>query len=249
MKTVVRSRGSGSPAGDGDSVRPAPSLGDLVLFRNMSRALIGQLDKRCRWQTVAPDEILIPSGKIFDRVFFILSGELRSVSYTSTGRIVSLQQGRAGGLAEGSALSGPASLAYSVVAAKASLVGSVDAATLLASTERNSLLLRRLFGALNDARETCLQQLVELATLSVRDRIRSELMRLCQDVVRPDGSALIVALPTHADLASRISTQREAVSREMSHLQLVGLLQRRDGALFVPSVAKLATLSASREDR
>jgi CRP-like cAMP-binding protein len=85
---------------------------------------------------------------------------------------------------------------------------------------------------------------VELSTLNARARIHKELLRLCRDVQKPDGSATILYPPTHADLANRVNTQREAVSRELSNLQALGIVLRRGGALFIPSVAKLAEIDS-----
>ena len=56
-----------------------------------------------------------------------------------------------------------------------------------------------------------------------------------------DGkTAVFQPAPTHADIASRVSTHREAVTRELNHLAQIGLLERRTGALVITDVPGLA---------
>jgi hypothetical protein len=57
-----------------------------------------------------------------------------------------------------------------------------------------------------------------------------------------DNAAMIQPAPTHADLASRISTHREAVTRELNQLSRDGLVERQAGALAIHDVERLARL-------
>jgi CRP/FNR family transcriptional regulator, cyclic AMP receptor protein len=232
----------GLAANQADEMKLRLSLAALVLFTDVDNATIAALEQQSIWHDLADGEILIPSGRACDRVYFVLRGELRASLDTPLGRVISLPLGHEGGLAEGSALAGPTSLPYAVKAVRPSMVVSIDAASLLSCAAGSPLLMQRLFAALAEARECYIRQIVELSTLSVRTRIHSELMRLCRGRQSADGSASILWPPTHADLANRVSTQREAVSRELSTLQALGIVMRRDGALFVPSVARLAAL-------
>ena len=47
---------------------------------------------------------------------------------------------------------------------------------------------------------------------------------------------------THLDIANRISTHREAVSREISELNKSGILKKATGKLIIQDVAKLESL-------
>ena len=46
--------------------------------------------------------------------------------------------------------------------------------------------------------------------------------------------------PTHADIASRVSTHREAVTRELNRLSRIGMIERQPGILIVRDVERLA---------
>ena len=48
--------------------------------------------------------------------------------------------------------------------------------------------------------------------------------------------------PTHAEIASRVSTHREAVTRELNRLSKVGLITREGAALIVHDLDSLAAM-------
>ena len=82
-------------------------------------------------------------------------------------------------------------------------------------------------------------RIFEFSTLAVNNRIHAELLRLIQNA-RVDGiEAFISRPPTHADMASRISTHREAVTRELNRLTALGLIERHRGMLIVKDIPRL----------
>src|SRR5262249_6357411 len=85
---------------------------------------------------------------------------------------------------------------------------------------------------------------VEFSTLPVRHRVHAELLRLARTDAadRPHHNATIAPAPTHAEIASRISTHREAVSRELAELTRSGLVERRGGDLVLRDIGALARM-------
>ena len=82
----------------------------------------------------------------------------------------------------------------------------------------------------------------ELATLPVAGRIQSELLRLARDADVSSDRLVIHPMPTHADLAARIGTHREAVTRELNLLAGEGILRQCGRKVEILSVAKLHAL-------
>jgi DNA-binding MarR family transcriptional regulator len=76
----------------------------------------------------------------------------------------------------------------------------------------------------------------------VQNRIQAELLRLAVDAGHRDGEALLSPAPSLSDIANRISTHREAVSRELNRLGSVGLLSRERGGLRITNIARLKVL-------
>jgi CRP-like cAMP-binding protein len=82
----------------------------------------------------------------------------------------------------------------------------------------------------------------EFSALAVRNRIHAELLRLAREHMDAGNTAAISPSPTHADIASRISTHREAVTREYHNLSESGLIEQRRGKLVIHDIARLETM-------
>ena len=92
------------------------------------------------------------------------------------------------------------------------------------------------------------ERIYEFSTLVMRKRLVRELLRLAE----PDGSvaaraSIRPAQPDFSDLAARISTHREAVSREMSALAKLKLIEKRKGLLVLPDIGRLEALCHEEE--
>ena len=86
-----------------------------------------------------------------------------------------------------------------------------------------------------------------LATLPVATRVQAELLRLAMTpgaIFDSEDSVIIRPMPTHADMAARIGTHREAVSRELGLLAQEGLVQQSGRTLTIRSQARLKQLNA-----
>lgn len=107
----------------------------------------------------------------------------------------------------------------------------------LASPAASHGLMRWLAGLLRDKD----QRILELVALPVRLRLCAELLRLAR-TRGARGSHHISPPPTHQELAARIGTRREVVSREMSDLAREGCLEadRRAIRLLRPEAIREA---------
>ena len=82
-------------------------------------------------------------------------------------------------------------------------------------------------------------RVIEFNTMTVNQRLYAELLRLSDFSETNEDVAEIRQMPTHADLASRIATHREAVSRELKQLCDSGLLCKCGGAVSITKVSAL----------
>ena len=86
-----------------------------------------------------------------------------------------------------------------------------------------------------------------LATLPVASRVQAELLRLAMTpggTIGSDGTVIIRPMPTHADMAARVGTHREAVSRELGLLAQEGLVKQSGRTLTILSHTRLKQLNA-----
>jgi CRP/FNR family cyclic AMP-dependent transcriptional regulator len=79
----------------------------------------------------------------------------------------------------------------------------------------------------------------ELSALSVESRIHVELLRLAELAGGKDDQALIAPMPKRIELAARVATAPEAVSRVVTRLKKEGIAKREPSGLRILSVARL----------
>lgn len=84
-----------------------------------------------------------------------------------------------------------------------------------------------------------MRRLVEAYTLSAKGRVCAELARLSSPMGVDAGRDVIRPSPVFVDIALRINSTRETVSRTVSELQKKGILSRSPGALIVDQPERL----------
>ena len=84
----------------------------------------------------------------------------------------------------------------------------------------------------------------EFSALAVQNRIHAELLRIARDAESTADGVRIAKMPTHAEIASRISTHREAVARELSRLAKRGVIARSGSGLTIPDLDRLMRMVA-----
>lgn len=197
------------------------------------------LEERWTVRRYGRREMIISHDEESRDVFFVLEGRARATVYSEAGAAVAYRDIEPGGIfGELAAIDGrprsasvialdPLRVARLSEAAFRDLVGSRPGFT-WTLLDHLAIQVRRLT-----------DRVYEYSTLVVRKRLIRELLRLTDGPDPPDGQVSIRPAPTHVDLAARISTHREAVSREMSALSKKKLVERRGGALVLRDLATL----------
>ncbi len=83
------------------------------------------------------------------------------------------------------------------------------------------------------------RQTLEANSLSVQGRIAAELYRQARPIGKTPDIHIIRPTPVFSELAQRLGSSRETVSRAVSKLVKSGILERSTGALVVPALPKL----------
>jgi CRP/FNR family cyclic AMP-dependent transcriptional regulator len=175
-------------------------------------------------------------------VFVVLSGHLRLTTYSLAGREVVFHDLHPGDLVgELSAIDGAPRGANMVVVSGADLarLGAADFQTLL---RRHPDFALAILGRLTRIVRS-LNRRLHLLTAPVPTRVCAELFRLAGFHRISASTARIVPAPKHVDIANRINTHREAVSRMMSELQREKIIRRDQGELVVLDMAALGKLA------
>ena len=217
-------------------------LSDIELFSGLPGSDLKALAKQCRWRRYAPDQKIIGDQDKTTDVYFIGSGRVRVTVYSALGKEVSFRDLGAGtSFGELSAVDGKPRSA-NVIALSESVLASMPSGAfrkiLRDHPEVSMNIMKHLAGLVRKLSD----RVVEFSVLAVRNRIHAELLRLAREQGSDDNFAMLSPTPTHADIASRVATHREAVTRELNALAGDGLIERQGRTLVICDVSRLAQL-------
>lgn len=223
----------------------ALGLRRIALLEGLPDDALEALARRCAWRHYDADQAIITRDADDRSVYFIVSGRVRVLMYSASGRQVTFRDQVAGEfLGESSAIDGQPR-ALDVVAQESTLVASLPPAGFMELLHAHPAVVDRVLKRLVGLLRTNSERIIELSTLGVQNRIHAELLRLASAAGVSANAARIDPAPTHAEIASRVSTNREQVSRELSALMKSGLLAKDGGsALRVVDVQRLERMVA-----
>jgi len=226
-----------------DSLQPS-SLGlrSIALLDGLPAARLDALARECAWRRYAPDQRII-SRESGDRdLYLIVSGRVRATVYSAGGRQVTFRDLVAGEwFGDVAAIDGRPRSA-DIFALEDALLASMSPAVFWRLIREEPPVAERVLRRLAELVRGLSERVIDLSTLGVQNRIHAELLRLAREAGATGNSARIEPAPKHADIASRVSTYREQVTRELSALVKLGLLERGEHALVVRDVARLERL-------
>jgi CRP/FNR family cyclic AMP-dependent transcriptional regulator len=213
-----------------------------ALSRLLPETLGRQLEQHARLVMLQSGQIVIGHQDCTTDVFVVLEGSLRVELYSLNGREISLADLGPGDLFGEFAAIDDQPRSATVAATGACALACISSAAFrsiaLGSPENSDWLARRLVDRIRLQTE----RIFELNALAVRSRLHCELLRLSLDAGVADNGATIVPAPTHAQLAARIGTHREAVTRELQYLHKCGIVEQQGRELRVNQVAELVEI-------
>ena len=228
--------------GQAQSVQARNSLKGIAVFAGLSPDSIERIERRCAWRRYAPGEPILEYLDTSDDVFFITMGEVRVTIYSSVGKAVSFRELTAGEIfGEFPAIDGGPRSAR-VEARTNCLIASMPGSTFRELLHSVPGLAQALLPRLTKTIRALTTRVYEFSTLAVNNRIQAELLRLATLGCKDGKSARIVPAPTHVEIASRVSTHREAVTRELNRLSRIGIVDRRGGTLVISDIDRLALM-------
>lgn len=217
------------------------SLKEVAIFAALPAKALERIRRLCSWRRYEPGETIVDYLDASDEVFFITAGEARVTIYSHAGKVVSF-----GELGPGEVFGEYAALDHRprsarVEARTSCLVASMPAAEFRGLLQTEPAVTLAVLMQLVRRTRTVTRRVYELSTLHVNTRIQAELLRLAS-LVSQGNCARIVPTPTHNEIAHRVGTHREAVTREINRLLRIGVIERQDDSLLVRDVDRLAQM-------
>ena len=180
-------------------------------------------------------------------VYFVLEGKVRVTIYSEAGREISFRD-----LEPGTSFGELAAIdrkprSANVIAITDAQVGSVSANEFMELVRRYPSVAEATLRKLVVLVRSLSQRVYEFSE-PVPVRICNELVRLSEANSADGRTARLRPPPKHADVASRVNTHREAVSRLMSQLARLGIVERVRGELVVRDVRRLKAFAEQLHD-
>lgn len=214
------------------------------LFRELDEAIVGSLAKRAHPKRLAPNEILFLAGEPAAGMYVIASGSVRAFRTNHEGReqIIHVEQ------------------AISTIAEIAVFDGGNYPSTVAAEEDTNLYFLKKehvldlavrhpqlalaAVRLLASRLRRCAELIEILALREVSQRLAKFLLVEAKlHGTRTDLGTRIVLPLTHNQLASRIGTVREVVSRALTRLHEEGLIIHEGKNILIPDLAMIAAYS------
>jgi CRP-like cAMP-binding protein len=231
---------AGGPKGSHSAQPSALGLRRVALLQDLPEAVLDALARECSWRTFDPEQTIIARDADDRNVYFIISGRVQVTMYSRRGRQVTFDDQVAGELlGELSAIDG-ARRALDVIAVEPTLVAALSPATFMQLVFDQPLVAERVLRRLARLLRNTAERVIELSTLGVQNRIHAELLRLATRAGVRANAACLDPAPKHTDIANRVSTNREQVTREISALVMADVLAREGSALRILDIERLA---------
>jgi CRP-like cAMP-binding protein len=212
-----------------------PTLLDLT-----AAALRAEIEPRLRKVRAAKGRTVMGAGARSDEVFLVLEGEAGVAMHSAEGREVSVRRlGPGDVFGDLGAVDGLPRSASVVALSDLRLIAMSRndfLACVASSPDASMWFARRLVREVRRLTD----KVFELSALNVRARLLCELLRLARAAPGDEGGGVVIRpAPTQSELASRIATHREAVTREMRNLNDRGVIVHHRRSLEFPDLRLL----------
>lgn len=222
-------------------------MATIPFLDSLPSDLRSDLIAQMKLETIRRGEFVLTQDEASNDVYFVISGIARATVFSVDGKTIAYREILPGAIFGELSAIDEAPRSASVVAVEDLSVGRISRARFVLLVEDDSRFNWALLRYLAAQARQMTERIFEFSTLLVRDRLVEELIRLAEAGAEYDGWAEISPAPTHFDLASRISTHREAVSREMSKLAKRQVIAKGSGSVFKVDLDALRALRIDRD--
>ena len=220
----------------------AETLIGIEIFAGLAAEVRTEIARRCRAAIFGPGETVVSHRDESTNVYFVVSGTVRVRIDSPTAREVTFRDMGAGQVfGDLSAIDGKPRSAQ-VDTREESVLAWMPANVFLDVITTYPDVTLRVLRQLTFFVRNLSERVVEFSTLGVNNRLHAELLRLAREhrTARGDEPRVVIErFPTHQELASRISTHREAVTRELRRLEKAGVIARRSHSVTIEDIAVL----------
>jgi len=221
------------------------TLKNISLLTEAPPDKIKELEACCQWHEFGVDEVVINLKDETTDVYFVVKGRLRAMDYLTDENnevaLAELEEGYSFGELSAIDLKVRSARVTTIEPSLLASVSSKDFRKLLFDCPGIALSMLKTFAGFIRTLNT---RITALSSLSPHQRIYQELLRLSEPNTEGDGSWIIAKVPQHAELATWVGAEKQAVAEAMGTLARDGVIERRHGTLHIRDRARLQRLAS-----
>ncbi len=218
------------------------ALSGIELFNGLSLHDRKLIANKCKGFKFDANNTIMSYNDTCSDVYFILSGKVRITIYSLSGKEITFRDQNAGEMfGEIAAIDNKPRSAHAVALSE-TRIAVMSAKNFLWALQLYPSMMARTLERLANLVRSLSERVIEFSSLGVKNRIHVELLRLAWQNMDSVNRAMISPAPKHLEIASRISTHREAITRELNELISSGLIQKGKNRLIINDVVKLENM-------
>lgn len=215
----------------------------LSLLIGEDAEVLADVQAAAKIRRFSAKQIIVGQDEPDNDVFCVLEGQARAVVYSSEGHEIWLDDLGPGDLFGEMAALNDTYRSADVVAASnvaVAVLAAPDFVTLMKQHGKLGLAVSR---RLVDRVRHTTQRMFELSVLSAPGRVYAELLRVAADEDAMSEARVIRPVPQITELARRVNSTRETVSRTINDLERRGLVIRKPGVMTILAPKQLGALA------
>ena len=218
-------------------------LSKIKLLENISDKELNILSANGILLNFKSGEQIIDRNSENKDVLFVVSGSVRVVNYSNSGREIAFAKFTVGDFfGEISAIDGKPRSANVVSIEDCTLV-SVRREVFINFLNNNSKVLFKILERFTEIIRVSDERIMDLSTLRAVQRVYVELLRRTDKDVAAPELWVIRPMPSHSLIASLAGTTRETVARVLSNLSDAKIVEKKSKALYIREKSKLEELA------
>ena len=212
----------------------ARTLAEFPFFKGVRRSDVEELAALALCHEYPKNNILSYRGDPAGSVFLVLKGRMKVILTNDEGREVILSILGPGGMVGITAAFDEGGQPAHAVTIERSTIARFSAAAFVRWTDGSAGARGALIRELTRQVRELSHKIGEHALMSTRDRLLYTLLEIAGEEGEPeaDGTQVVFKRPTHRELANRIGTSREVVSRLLAELRDTEMLMADEGRVI-----------------
>jgi CRP-like cAMP-binding protein len=217
---------------------PSRSLARVPLFRSLEREALDRIERACTWMRAPAKSWVIDFETEGTDLFIVVRGHVR-VIVSIAGKETILRDIQDGEYFGELAALDMQPRSAGILAINDTILARMPAPAFRRAIHEHPDICDQVMGVLVGQIRMLTTRTNEAAGLPMKPRLWSELLRLARPVGTVPNQAIISPPPPHAELAARVISHREAVTRELGAMERAALIERRRGAIVLLDTARL----------